>query len=88
MLNFRKRFSHFDENPIAIMLSRVKTYTFLDLLGLIVYFDKYTPSGWKAGGHEPPLFPLPCHILAFLSFGSYGPPLLTLQGKTTFKMVY
>ena len=22
----------------------------------------------KAGGHEPPLFPLPCHILAFFLF--------------------
>ena len=27
----------------------------------------------KAVGHEPPLFPLPCHILAFLSSGSLGP---------------
>ena len=35
----------------------------------------------KAGGHEPPLFPLPGHILAFFS----SVPLhLTLPGKTTF----
>ena len=27
----------------------------------------------KAGGHEPPLFPLPCHILAFFSSGSHEP---------------
>ena len=27
----------------------------------------------KAGGHEPPLFPLLCHILAFLSSGSHEP---------------
>ena len=46
----------------------------------------------KAGGHEPPLFPLPCHILAFLSSGNPEPPLfslsvpphLTLTGKTNF----
>ena len=50
----------------------------------------------KAGGHEPPLFPLPCHILAFLSSGSYEPPLFPLQchhiwlfrAKLLFKMVY
>ena len=32
----------------------------------------------KAGGHEPPLFPLPFHTLAFLSSGSHEPPLFTL----------
>ena len=36
-------------------------------------------SKWgKAGGHEPPLFPLPCHILAFFSSGSHEPPLFPL----------
>ena len=32
----------------------------------------------KAGGHEPPLFPLPGHILAFFSSGSHEPPLYPL----------
>ena len=27
----------------------------------------------KAGGHEPPLFPLPGHILAFFSSGNHEP---------------
>ena len=46
----------------------------------------------KAGGHEPQLFPLPCHILAFFIFqqpwatavSPSVPPHLTLPGKTTF----
>ena len=32
----------------------------------------------KAGGHEPPLFPLPLHILAFFSSCSHEPPLFPL----------
>ena len=32
----------------------------------------------KAGGHEPPLFPLPCRILAFFTSGSHEPPLFPL----------
>ena len=32
----------------------------------------------KAGGHKPPLFPLPGHILAFFSSGSHEPPLYPL----------
>ena len=32
----------------------------------------------KAGGHEPPLFPLPGHILAFFSSGSHEPSLFPL----------
>ena len=34
----------------------------------------------KAGGHEPPLFPLLGHILAFFSSGSHEPPLFPLPG--------
>ena len=52
-------------------------------------------SSWergKTGGHEPTLFPLPSHILAFFSSGSheshrYFPfrtTTLTLPGKTAF----
>ena len=50
----------------------------------------------KAGGHEPPLFLLPCHILAFFSSGSHEPPLFPLpfhhiwlfRAKLLFYMVY
>ena len=40
--------------------------------------DSGSEEQGKAGGHEPPLFPLPCHILAFLSYGSHEPPLFPL----------
>jgi len=33
----------------------------------------------KAGGHEPPPFPLPCHILAFFSSDGHAPPLFRLR---------
>ena len=50
----------------------------------------------KAGGHEPPLFPLPWYTLAFFSFGSHEPPLFPLlyhyiwlfRAKLLFYMVY
>ena len=42
------------------------------------YTLEYKERG-KAGGHEPPLFPLPCHILAFFSSGSHEPPLFPLS---------
>ena len=47
---------------------------------------RYYNERGKAGGHEPPLFPLPYHILAFFSSGISPsvPPHLTLPGKTTF----
>ena len=32
----------------------------------------------KVGGHEPPLLPLPWHILAFFTSGSREPPLFPL----------
>ena len=38
----------------------------------------------KAGGHEPPLFPLPCHIFAFFSSGSHEPPLFPLPYHRAF----
>ena len=44
---------------------------------LITYFLWVWRAG-KAGGHEPPLFPLPGHILAFSSSGSHEPPLYPL----------
>ena len=44
-------------------------------------------SGWghlrergRADGHEPPLFPLLCHILAFFSSGSHESALFPLPG--------
>ena len=52
--------------PIHIFLIHYHVFQYL-----------YTERG-KAGGHEPPLFPLPCHILAFFSFGSHEPPLFLL----------
>ena len=50
-------------------------------IGVKVYFKQicmrlyrwHWDERGKAGGHEPPLFPLPCHTLAFLSSGSYEP---------------
>ena len=36
----------------------------------------------KAGGHEPPLFPLPGHILAFFSSGSHELPLFPLSWRS------
>ena len=41
--------------------------------------DTETPvERGKAGSHEPPLFPLPYHILAFFFSGSHEPPLFPL----------
>ena len=41
--------------------------------------NRFMRSGRRQGGHEPPLFPLPGHILAFFSFGSHEPPLFPLR---------
>ena len=36
----------------------------------------------KAGGHKPQPFPIPCHILAFLSSGSHEPQPIGLPCHT------
>ena len=48
------------------------------LLAMIELKKYFSHERGKAGGHEPPLFPLPCHILAFFSSGSHEPPLFPL----------
>ena len=61
-----------------------------------VFIARFMDERGKSGGHEPPLFPLPCHILAFLSSGSHEPPLFPLpyhhiwlfRAKLLFWMVY
>jgi len=45
----------------------------------VLNFETHLPDErGKAGSHEPPPFPLPCHILAFSSSGSHEPPLFPL----------
>ena len=55
-------------------------------------FNMLVRWGGKAGGHEPPLFPLLCHTLAFFLFWQTWatnishsvPPYLVLLGRATF----
>ena len=68
-------------------------------LHTFLFFNIYANLSFKRageGGQEPPLFPLPCYILAFFSSGSHEPPLFPLpyhhiwlfRAKLLFEMVY
>ena len=56
---------------------RGKLAFFRDIIGDIIIMKSIKTRG-KAGGHEPLLFPLSCHKLAFFSSGSHKSPLFPL----------
>ena len=49
--------------------------------------SKLSRKRGKAGGHKPQHFPIPCHILAFLSSGSHKPKPFGLQYRKTKKLM-
>ena len=81
---------HLEKSLMIIQL--LTHYTKSTLKSLINQLCDISRRAGKAGGHEPPLFPLPYHILAFFLFrqpwattsSPSVPPHLNLPGKITF----